>query len=482
MLLNVEFEDVQFHRATSLHMDTDVELKVVIHYGNGSFEVSEGSTSVVTGFVREVNDNNAILTDFPQTSNSTYTLLNQDDFYKELRLRGYHYKGEFQSVTNARSDGSGGIISWDNNWVTFMDCILQTMILSTETRSLKVPSRIQWVRILPKEHQLRITEQQSQTKVFETKCNQYLNIIQSGGIEFVGLVTKDISRGKSQGKLVLESYQFVRYNPGIVLSQYEAYRICIQLLLENNPTLSKFKVLEVDSLPDADPVVTLLEEIFTEILLVTVDLTLLTNHDVKLANVNVQYEDISAQSNCHLVILKEVSTESDFYNSCQNVMADQGFLIVRVPYRSHLTSFDWPTSDLNIIAEILTATEKIFLLRKRQITSNNQLVIDISNSQSFDWIDKVKESGKSTSLVLVSQHDTFSGILGLVNCIRLEPEIMNVNCVFIDDENAPTFDIENPLYANQLSLNLAINVYRDVMSKFLCIVVFIVLYIIYLIY
>lgn len=36
----VEFSDVQFHRATNMTQNTNVELNVMVHYGTGNFEVS----------------------------------------------------------------------------------------------------------------------------------------------------------------------------------------------------------------------------------------------------------------------------------------------------------------------------------------------------------------------------------------------------------------------------------------------------------
>lgn len=45
--------------------------------------------------------------------------LDSDDFYSELRLRGYKYENEFCAVQSAHSNGSGGKVKWlKNNWIT----------------------------------------------------------------------------------------------------------------------------------------------------------------------------------------------------------------------------------------------------------------------------------------------------------------------------------------------------------------------------
>lgn len=60
--------------------------------------------------------------------NLNTTMLDSKDFYKELRLRGYHYGGIFKSVTEIRGDGTVGKIKWTDNWPSFMDCMLTCKI------------------------------------------------------------------------------------------------------------------------------------------------------------------------------------------------------------------------------------------------------------------------------------------------------------------------------------------------------------------
>lgn len=86
--VDVEFEDIRFLRATALVPDQEVELTIMIHYGTGNFEVSEGSTSIVTGIIREVQDVEP-LTQLPPTEPSDFSVMKQEDFYKELKIRGY---------------------------------------------------------------------------------------------------------------------------------------------------------------------------------------------------------------------------------------------------------------------------------------------------------------------------------------------------------------------------------------------------------
>lgn len=52
-------------------------------------------------------------------------ILERKDFYKELRLRGYHYQHMFQGIEKARCDGRQALIKWSDNWPAFLDSMLQ---------------------------------------------------------------------------------------------------------------------------------------------------------------------------------------------------------------------------------------------------------------------------------------------------------------------------------------------------------------------
>lgn len=78
------------------------------------------------------------------------------DIYKELRLRGYQYSGIFRSLRSASVSGTRGHIAWMSNWVTFLDNMLQMMMLGLDTRNLYIPTKIRKIVIDTKLHQQEI--------------------------------------------------------------------------------------------------------------------------------------------------------------------------------------------------------------------------------------------------------------------------------------------------------------------------------------
>jgi fatty acid synthase len=80
----------------------------MVQKGSGKFEVFEGGATVVSGTVQvpdNVSHERASLEFFePQTSDDLLELSSQD-IYKELRLRGYNYQGDFCGLVSLDSSG-----------------------------------------------------------------------------------------------------------------------------------------------------------------------------------------------------------------------------------------------------------------------------------------------------------------------------------------------------------------------------------------
>lgn len=91
----VIFENVRFNRATTISKEGSVDFTVSICKGGGYFEVVEGDVAVVSGGVKlkaklcEEQFNQTIETIF---DGDEVILPNENDIYKELRLRGYNYR------------------------------------------------------------------------------------------------------------------------------------------------------------------------------------------------------------------------------------------------------------------------------------------------------------------------------------------------------------------------------------------------------
>lgn len=74
-------------------------------------------------------------------------LVEHDEIYRELHLRGYNYRGLFKGIVNTDVTGSVGTIKWEDNWVTFIDKMLQMKIPQHDARLLFIPVGIKRIEI-----------------------------------------------------------------------------------------------------------------------------------------------------------------------------------------------------------------------------------------------------------------------------------------------------------------------------------------------
>ncbi|GBN31587.1 Fatty acid synthase [Araneus ventricosus] len=105
MSLNVTFEEVKIHRATVLSKEASTKFLVEISNA-GEFEISEGGMTVCTGRIYSQEESVKIDACELLKSNDLKSLpLNQNDIYKELKLRGYDYGPAFQGLDGADIEG-----------------------------------------------------------------------------------------------------------------------------------------------------------------------------------------------------------------------------------------------------------------------------------------------------------------------------------------------------------------------------------------
>lgn len=153
--LPVIIEDVQFHRATILPKEGSVKFLINIFEGSGEFELCEGGSVAVSGKIYTPEDINKEVLNLPQPTikvEKDALPLTTPDVYKELRLRGYDYEGIFRGILESDNYGYSGKLKWENNWISFIDTMLQFSILGQNTRELYLPTRLQKAIINPRLH------------------------------------------------------------------------------------------------------------------------------------------------------------------------------------------------------------------------------------------------------------------------------------------------------------------------------------------
>ncbi|CAN8007230.1 unnamed protein product, partial [Ixodes pacificus] len=209
----VVFEDVTLHRATIFSKSGPVRFKVNVMRGSGEFEVCEAGAVAASGRIFLAKDGQNLLDyDAPSGPPETVTFdLDAEDIYKELRLRGYEYSGSFQGILKAGIQHRYGKLKWEDNWVTFLDTMLQFSILSDPVRSLSLPVRIQSCKVNPAMHAKVTFPFNASRAGVDVVYENYLNVCRAGGVVIKGLKANVAPRRAMQQKPFLEEYQFVPY-------------------------------------------------------------------------------------------------------------------------------------------------------------------------------------------------------------------------------------------------------------------------------
>ncbi|XP_063696021.1 fatty acid synthase-like [Culicoides brevitarsis] len=456
----VEISDIKFVRATTLQKGATVVFSVILHPGTGRFEITESDATVVTGHIKVLEKFAA--SPIPERKKSKNSVvLKTPDFYKELKLRGYHYDGEFKSVLEADGNASRVKIAWNDNWVAFMDCMLQIGIIGMDSRSLMVPTGIDKVQIDPKMFLESIQTNEEGKNYFDVHSIQSLQVLQTTGIRMQGMKANTIMRRKPPGEPVLENYQFIPYILPQNLNVSNALRVFVQLGLEMVPSY-KLKVLEIGD-QTYQPVIGYIQSALEDLPMISAELILLSNEpELEIPGVTVDSEtDISKHADCLFIVGSNIASDSSKLEKVSRSCKDRGLII-------STESYDFGSTPLNMSSnfELISVVPvdgyslvMIQFIKKRAEKVAKYLPISMKDTE-FEWLEKAKEAIKQGTVYFVAQNEPLNGVIGFVNCLRREPKSDAV-CIFIDDKSAPPFDPELPFYKQQIDKGLPINVYRD---------------------
>nr|XP_025034359.1 fatty acid synthase [Pelodiscus sinensis] len=213
----VIFEEVTIHQATILPKKGSAQLEVRLLPASHCFEVSGNGNLAVSGRICLLEE--TALDNFHSQQGAWETQpdrpkfsLSTADIYKELRLRGYDYGPSFQGLLESNNEGSTGKALWNGNWVTFLDTLLQMIILGETGHSLRLPTRIRSVCIDPALHQERVHKYQEDTEACDVVVDRCLDNIMAGGVRICGLhATVAPRRQQEQIPPTLETFCFVPY-------------------------------------------------------------------------------------------------------------------------------------------------------------------------------------------------------------------------------------------------------------------------------
>lgn len=487
--LPVVLENVVFHRATILPKDGSVKFGLNFFDGSGKFELCEGGSLAVSGTIKVPEDiemEELPLDPLPYDKKSGL-VLERGDVYKELRLRGYDYAGVFRGINKTDSKANSGELEWANNWISFMDTMLQFSIMGKDLRELYLPTRIERISINPAK-QFSMLEKTSD----RLDCFMYkdINVIKSGGVEMRGLrASLAPRRSGTQAAPKTERYTFVPNVNNRSLSESQeksklnAIAIATHLVIENSNGALKIKVAEYleDRLPEASNSIFLQDIIESEPVL-TSDVAIVTNQKSETyqqfvgdCGVRVVTKDGTKgpiEQNCHLAVAYDLLTVVNgsviLKNLCDSIK-EEAFILLE----ETLSAYDrirrskniFDELQLNVVSEQIVDNRVFLLLRPAIDINDREKQIVVLTEANFKWLDELKESlidsetGKYT--YIVCQGEEFFGAVGLMNCIKNEAGGRLARLFFIQDKGAEKFNFNSSFFIEQIKRDLVQNVMKN---------------------
>ncbi|XP_075219330.1 fatty acid synthase-like isoform X2 [Lycorma delicatula] len=472
--ISVVFKNVKFHRATNISKEAAIDFHVTIQQGSGYFQVVEGEAVVVTGNVSVPEDIRLEMADpsillVPEVNHGNLDM-KKKDIYKELRLRGYNYEGLFKSLVSLNSTGNTGRIAWHNNWVAFIDNMLQMQILQKDSRLLIIPTYIDKLVINAPLHLKKISSISGCSKEVPVYVYNDQQLVKSGGIEIKGLAGKSISRKKNVSEPVLEKYEFIPYLQKQEMELSVVVRICIHLVLENCLTL-KPTIFEIFASTNI-MIAPLLVEILSDIPLLQGQITVVADEEDVPAGDGYVVEKKHLPNNSASLVIISISgknTEENVVNAA-SFISEGGFIMCREGNKENnsKSKFDVKRFDsvkLTLVFQAYCAGERITLLKKLSKEEIAPVVVKFSND-NLNWLQELKITMKNNKIkkkkvLIVSENNPESGLIGFMNCLRKEPDWDIARGVLIQDVSAPEFCLNDPFYWNQLRKDLAMNVLQN---------------------
>ncbi|XP_070515445.1 fatty acid synthase-like isoform X3 [Cardiocondyla obscurior] len=475
----IVFENVNFIRATMLSEQNKINLTLSIQEGSNRFEIMEGNNAVVTGIVRIPNNikNEKISINLSKYIDDDEKMSTKD-IYKELRLRGYQYKGLFCGLKSISVTGTNGQIAWTSNWVAFMDNMLQMMILRQNSRSLLVPTKIRKLTIDPNYHLHLIQNCPIEEKQLSVQYYKSVDVVISGGIEICGITATPILRRQKMVNKVLEDHKFVAYRDLKTMSLQDAIRMSVHIAVE---CWNMINIKIIEFIDDCDKVTQedlnspIINEVLNDLPQIRHNIRLVIPHekfsDISLPD-NISTTEIiklSKDENCLIVIGFNILSKNNkkLYQRLLSLIMPQGFLLTLEKFDVTYDYSCLKTYELDIIVEKQINDKILLLLRKTQKVEKIQYQIVHVNNYNFLWVNELKavindqkKINANVKIILVAE-DFECGLLGLINCLRKESGGEMIKSIFIQDMKAPKFSLQESLYMKQLKLDLPINILRS---------------------
>ncbi|KFM59156.1 Fatty acid synthase, partial [Stegodyphus mimosarum] len=209
--LPVVIENFKIRRATVLNPSKILKFEINLLDISGNFEIMEGQSLVAFGKVY-VPPNPEIIDASTDINLGETSRLPGEQVYNELKLRGYEYGREFRGVTEMNIDGTGGLVSWNEKWIPFLDSLLLFSGVLTQNEAFCLPTAILSFKINPNFFKEKIAEhKENGIKGVSVTYDANMKRCRCAGVEITELSADTATRRLNVIDPILEEHKFIPY-------------------------------------------------------------------------------------------------------------------------------------------------------------------------------------------------------------------------------------------------------------------------------
>ncbi|XP_022162608.1 fatty acid synthase-like [Myzus persicae] len=448
----VVFQDVHYHKHVVINKIQSGDLCTAIQSGTGRFELCLNNTIVLSGYIfvfDQLNSNKDATAVIGENVNSgggsSIVSLSHDDVYSSLEQFGCNVGNVFKTIRHVDiyEDRLEADLSWDNNWIHYLDALLQlATVHHVEKRGeFVVPISFQEIFIEPS-----TLMENSEPRDFPAQYNVFTNEVTCEGIKIslpcfevlpLDPLVKTTFQLGEQGLIDLS-------NPSIK-NPIDFIDTCMDIVLEFRQSDDFENVFMYQMYDSRDAEM----ENYSDHILKTKggDVVMVKDYD-KPGRLN------KGSENSQYVAL----TRQEKLSRAISLMKDKS--------RVHLIVFsNGPLSDSGDYTVVLQQKfgDNYLSLIKKILKVDNDAIIQRLTSENINCCDQFQDlltNSKSINktIYLVSKIQPVDGILSLA---KKTNKIKNIRFFFLLDNSVPGFSTSNPFYSKQVAKDLLINVYQN---------------------
>ncbi|XP_008207677.2 fatty acid synthase [Nasonia vitripennis] len=448
-ILNVVFDDIKVYKSVlNIPDDNIVKVLVAVLKGTGRIEIIDNETKEIIA-TTAIKSTTAPSQERFDIENSKYRKLekyeiDQENFYTEMEMRGFNYSKVFKNVLRTTSDGTNGIVRWDNNWVTFIDSVLQLYAFGNDTRQAFVPVSIRKIVIDINKQENAVNESDGIRVIIDKS----LNYISAGGLEIQGLQFARLPKEHEQSYMSNDVPTVVPNIDNSSTPLPVVLRLVLQIIIENN---FSEKLQRIELVGDRD----------------SNNMKLIQKAFLDVPEINWFKQDItSLDSATYGNILTIIISNANDYNieEISNRLNEGKFLLMNLP-NAKQDSYLNSVGKFGLMPVFLRKTENetVVLLRKIRLTRKiHKIHITESNKQSAEMICKSAKNlpdSERVAVLIQSNQNVNSAISEIVQQIELTGfNLSKIRIFLFHGVKGIEDSIAEEFYKHQLELDLLINI------------------------